>query len=96
MVRERDAVTEIVHIAAQPVVIGSHHRQRCAWCGAVIDDIYLGRLAPEIADADFTIPTWPIGELIGVDGAATYVIDHEDGADVPPTSCAALDPEITR
>lgn len=36
---------EVIHIAGIDVRVGNQHRQRCAWCGAVIDDHDLSRLA---------------------------------------------------
>lgn len=89
-------MTEIVHIAAQPVTIGDQLlRQRCAWCGATLLDYDLTRIAVP-AGQDPTPSTWPTGELIAVDGPWSTVVDHADGDPLPDTSCGRLAPEVTR
>lgn len=94
----------IVHIAGHPVQVGSHLRQRCAWCGAVILDQDLARTAvqlPEDGSDPPPYPTWGTGELIETHGldhsavSATWVVDHEDGQPVPDGCCAKLGPEVT-
>jgi hypothetical protein len=89
--REKPAPA-IVHIAGLDVRVGNRLRQRCAWCGAMIDDYDL-RL---VATTDGNGPgTWPVGALIARDGGMTYVMEHDDGADIPSQCCAALDPSVT-
>lgn len=87
----------VVHIAGLPVKVGRIVRQRCAWCGAVIDDVDLSAVAVVLTGAgDPQLwPTWPVGALLGVDGGVRWVIEHADGDDVPPECCASLDPTVT-
>lgn len=92
---------QIIHIAAQPVLVGTHHRQRCAWCGAIIEDQDLTMAARLLEDADKPWPAWPTGELISTTagepggGGVTFVVAHEDGAVLPDGCCAKLDPAVT-
>lgn len=84
----------ITHIAGPPIQVGVYLRQRCSWCGAVLIDYALDRIAvPEGQDP--TPGTWPAGGLVEVDGAASFVVPHEDGAELPANACAQLDPEVT-
>lgn len=81
-------MTPVIHIAAVPVKVGCRLRQRCGWCGAMICDFALLCQNPEP-------PTWEHGKLIAVDGNASWVVEHEDGADLPEGACGLLDPEVT-
>jgi len=87
-------MTAITHIAGHQVQVGSRLRQRCSWCGAVLCDYDLQRIAvPEGQDP--TPGMWETGRLVRVDGPMSFVVEHEDGADLPPEACAVLDPEVT-
>jgi hypothetical protein len=84
----------LVHIAGHDVQVGSHLRQRCAWCGAVLVDYALDRVAvPEGTDP--RPATWPVGDLVAVDGPLSYVVEHEDGQPLPDNACGAIDVEVT-
>ena len=88
----------IVHIAGKEIYVGSQLRQRCGWCGAVLIDDDVCRTMV-LVDAEHTrpgpIPTWPKGELVAVQGGASWVVEHEDGADLPLEACAMIDHEVT-
>lgn len=87
-------MTAITHIAGIAVQVGSRLRQRCAWCGATLVDYDLERIAvPEGQDP--TPGTWAADELVEVDGPASFVVPHEDGADLPPNACAVIDADVT-
>lgn len=84
----------VIHITGMYVRVGALLRQRCAWCGAVLIDYDLTRIAvPEGQDP--TPATWPVGELVAVDGGMSYTVPHEDGGALPEGACARLDPEVT-
>lgn len=84
----------VVHIAGPDIQVGAQLRQRCAWCGAVLIDYDLNRIAvPEGQDPRPS--TWPVGELIEVDGPASWVVEHTDGDQLPPNACGQLDHEVT-
>lgn len=85
----------ITHIAGPPITINARLRQRCAWCGATLIDYDLARMAVPV-DQDPTPATWLLGDLIAVDGRASWVVPHEDGQPLPPNACAVLDAEVTR
>lgn len=84
----------IVHIAGPDVQVDSRLRQRCAWCGAILGDYDLDRIAvPEGQDPRPGM--WPVCELIEVDGGASWVRPHVDGEELPLNACARIDHEVT-
>lgn len=84
----------VVHITGMYVQIESRLRQRCAWCGAVLIDYDLTLLAvPEGQEGGPS--TWPVGELVTVDGNLTFTCPHVDGDPLPDGACGRLDPEVT-
>ena len=85
----------IVHIAGSNIYVNDHLRQRCAWCGATLLDYALSRVAVPI-DQLGPPATWPVGELIAVDGSLSYVVEHKDGDQLPDSACGRLDPEVTK
>lgn len=86
-----------VHIAGCPVQVGTRVRQRCSWCGATLIDCDLARMMVPVGQDPYPAPpTWEPGAVIAVDGAASYVYDHEDGAELPAEACAYIDPAVTK
>lgn len=85
---------QITHIAGLVVHVGSLVRQRCAWCGAVIEDHDLDRIAVPIGHSPIP-PTWEPGALVVINGIGTWTIPHEDGAQLPANACTRLDPAVT-
>lgn len=87
-------MTALIHIAGVQVQVGPRLRQRCSWCGAVLCDYDLQRIAvPEGQDPRPAM--WETGALIKVNGSASFVVEHEEGAELPPEACAQLDHEVT-
>lgn len=91
----------MIHIAGLEVAVGSRLRQRCAWCGAVLEDVDLAHVAVAVADnghVDHTWPTWPVGGLVEVWGAGgirnTVILGDDEK--LPPNACAQLDDAVTR
>ena len=87
-------MTAIVHIAGPDITIGPYLRQRCAWCGAALVDYDLQRVAVPVGQ-DPRPATWPIGELVEVDGPASWAVPQTDHDPLPPNACGSLDPEVT-
>lgn len=87
-------MTSITHVAGLVVTIGPQMRQRCAWCGAVLLDYDLERVAVP-AGQDRTPATWEVGALVTVDGPASYLADDQGDQRLPEDACGRLDPEIT-
>lgn len=89
----------VVHIAGEVVTIGPQIRQRCSWCGAVLIDEDLSRIAVPIDQAGQPYPTWEVGRLIAVAGGGGFraigVIEHEDGAPLPDNACGRLPHDVT-
>ncbi len=90
-------MTAVTHIAGIELTIGDTLlRQRCGWCGAVLLDYDLSRVAVP-AGQDPRPGTWPVGELVRVDGPVSTVVPHTPGLDrLPEDACALLDPAVTR
>lgn len=87
-------MASITHVAGLPVTVGPRMRQRCAWCGAVLVDYDLSRLAvPEGQDP--TPATWEAGALVVVDGSASYLADGQGDDKLPADACARIDHEVT-
>lgn len=86
----------VVHIAGPDVTIGSRLRQRCAWCGEVLWDHDLDRIAVPVDQLDddggFCPPLMLPGALVLVDGNMKAVVPHEDGAQLPDNACDRLPP----
>jgi hypothetical protein len=87
-------MTAITHIAGVQVQVGSRLRQRCSWCGAVLCDYDLQRIAV-LEGQDPRPGMWETGALVEVDGNASFVVEHMDGAELPPEACAQLDDDVT-
>ncbi len=85
----------LVHIAGLDIQIGDHLRQRCAWCGAVLVDYDLTRIAAPVGQ-DPRPATWTAGELVAVDGNAKWIVPHQQGDRIPANACGVLDAEVTR
>ncbi|MGI5223545.1 hypothetical protein [Actinoallomurus sp. CA-142502] len=84
----------IVHIAGPDITVGAQLRQRCAWCGAVLLDYDLTRIA--VPEGDDPRPgTWPVGALVEVAGNASWERDHVDGDPLPANACGQIDHEVT-
>jgi len=83
-----------VHIASHHVQVDTHLRQRCGWCGTLLLNYALDRLAVP-KDQNPSPHTWPTGHLIEVTTDASWVIPHRDGDQLPANACAYSDAEIT-
>lgn len=98
-----------VHIAGTPIQVGARYRQRCSWCGALLHDYELDKIAwPEGQEMDESplgdpAPAmWEVDALVRLTGifprCSTLVEperDEEGGPEVPDDCCAALDDEVT-
>jgi hypothetical protein len=72
------------HLAAPALHWLTHVRQRCAWCGTILIDQDLTRVAYKINEDEgigestyHTIPTWPVDQWTCRDGAMTFTEDIE-------------------
>ena len=87
-------MTAVIHIARTDVRIGPYLRRRCSWCGEVLVDYDL-RLIAVPAGQDPTPATWPVRELVAVDGNLSYMVEHTDGLPLPDNACGLIDPAVT-
>lgn len=82
---------------------GRYLRQRCSWCGHVLLDYDLTKVAvmvpPDGSDPE-PPATWPVGAVIRTDGFMSSILVEPTEvaklAEVAPDACVFLDPEITR
>lgn len=83
----------VVHIAGLPIQMeGRYIRQRCGWCGAMIEDIDLTMIA--VAGEDTSVPLWTQGHLISIDGGLRCDLGSVE--EVPSNCCAAIDLSVTQ
>ena len=76
----------MTHIASQPVVIdGCFMRQRCAWCGAILLDYDLSRMA----SIDGKPPAaWETGALVESDDNRQSLVVSDQ---LPDATCAVME-----
>lgn len=97
---EGDVVSGVVHIAGPAIQIDGQLRQRCSWCGALLLDYALGRVAVPV-DQDARPATWAMDACVAVDGNAQYLVGLVDSVvkpgekRLPDGACGRLDPEVT-
>lgn len=82
----------VIHIAGVHVQIGERLCQRCAWCGTLLIDYDLSRIAVPVGQ-DPMPGIWPHGELVLVDGGMSASVEHKDGDPLPDGACGKIDPE---
>jgi hypothetical protein len=85
-------VTGVVHIVGTVVDVGTRTRQCCAWCGVVLLDYDLTRIAVPLGQDASAPATFPPGSLLEVDGHVKWVVAHEDGAQLPANTCVGITP----
>lgn len=83
----------VVHIAGTCLIMfGRYMRQRCEWCGVVLLEYDLERVA--VPEGQDPMPGhWPYQALVRVDGHMSAVIDNpeltpEGEVRLPPDCCA--------
>lgn len=84
----------MIHIAGLDVEVNGCLRQRCAWCGVVLDDYDLRSIAVPVGQ-DPRPGTWQVGALVFSEGGVSYLVEPEEGDKLPDGACAALDPAVT-
>jgi hypothetical protein len=102
-------VSQQVHIAGPTITFDDVRRQRCAWCGALIDEVDLSTVSrpldpgetPEDA-ADWEPASWRMGDEVAVMGTfprTSWLVETPIRDGRPRThedSCTRIDLEITR
>jgi hypothetical protein len=101
-----------VHLAGPTATVGAIRRQRCAWCGALLEECDLANIARPLEpgeDPEHPKPwepaSWEMGALVRVLGTSPRVgmvveqerhPEHPDSFSIPPDSCMALEEAVTR
>lgn len=104
-------MSHLVHLAGAAIRVGSVIRQRCAWCGALIEEMDVALVAVPEGDPapwELTEDGGPLPRWVGLvaieehgDGqmfgvVAKWKVDRvEDDDSIPPDSCMALPAEVT-
>lgn len=95
-------MTEIVHFAGESLTFGTVQRQRCLWCGALIDERDFSRMATQIQPGESEEQAveamhrthW--SGLVAIDGNVRWAVDDPEDGKAPPRSCMELFPaEVT-
>lgn len=99
------ATEEIVHLAGPVITFGTVQRQRCAWCGALIDERDHSRMATPVdptaseevqrEEATRAIELKWQG-FVAVDGHVRWAVPEPDDGKAPEHSCMRLDEAVTR
>ena len=84
----------MIHFAGIDVQVGALLRQRCSWCGVVLNDYNLDLVAVPV-DQPGRPPTWEVSALVQVEGNVAWVVEHVRGERLPAGTCADLDPSAT-
>lgn len=94
-------MAELVHVAGPQITVGTVQRQRCQWCGALIEECDLARMATIIEPGEseehavegMRRSHWE--GLVLVDGGFKMAVEGPADGKVPPNSCMALDDAVT-
>jgi hypothetical protein len=92
------AYSGVAHLAGPDITVdGRWLRQRCVWCGAILVDYDMARIAVQVEPGEEPSPpaTWEAGKFVEVDPPMSSVLDWE-GDQLPPHSCMRIPPEETR
>lgn len=76
----------MIHIAGNNVQVNQLLRQRCAWCGFMLIDYDLDRVAVPVGQVGQAPAIWPVGALVEIDGNASWVV-YYDEQQLPPNAC---------
>lgn len=98
----------VAHWVGPQVGIGSIYRQRCMWCGALVDEKDLASIGIMLEPGDppggldpqtmlKRLGFWEPGSFVAIDKGShmwSAVEDAPDGG-TPENSCCRLDPTVT-
>lgn len=81
------------HIAGVPVTVNDQlQRQRCGWCGKILLDYDLSRIA--VPAGQGPPATYAVGALVTVDDGISYTVELVDGK-LPDDSCTRRDEPVS-
>ena len=98
------------HIIGVEVLLDNRQRQRCAWCGAVLLDNDLSRMAakielPDGVEVSDEAPparpaAFPVGKLLRITGAegesrVFESVDPGEGGNLPDDACTRVHDDVT-
>lgn len=97
-----------VHLAGPDIAMNGLRRQRCVWCGLLLDEMDLSRIAVQVEpgcepEPPATLKPGAFYRVLGVNPRAIALIDEDelergdDGRPMPPSdSCLMIDPWATQ
>lgn len=100
----------VIHIAGPVVTAGSLRRQRCCWCGALIDEYDLANVARPLEPGEnpenlepWAPAQWEVGDHVLVDGGMKTVVELEAVIDddghtafkIDGRACMSIDNAVT-
>ena len=89
------------HVVGISVETRGIRRQRCAWCGALLQEDDLSRMAWALNEdgSDPGPPSeWPVAEILRIDGNVLRVVPKDEWPEegkVPLDCCLRIDPQVT-
>lgn len=87
---------EIIHFSGQTMRIGPLRRQRCLWCGGLIQEYDLRRISRVLEPGEDPDAEWEPGAysgLVAVDGQSSWAVDDPEDGKVPARACSELLPD---
>lgn len=82
----------VTHIAGEHVVISDRYmRQRCAWCGDVLLEYDLARVAVPVGQPGLPA-TWSVGSVVRVEGNMSHSVELDATHPVLPDDACARNP----
>lgn len=92
-------MAELVHLAGPQVEFDGVQRQRCVWCGALIDEKPLARMATIIEEGESGEQAaerlrrirWE--GWVAIDGKSRWRVNQPDDNKAPERSCMRLLPD---
>lgn len=76
---------------------GRFMRQRCLWCGEILIDYDVSRMAVAVEDGEEPRPpaTWSVEQFVRVDGHASSLVSTDENDRTPEDACFHLPQEET-
>lgn len=80
----------VAHLPGLAISVGPLQRQRCAWCGVILQDYDLRYVGVPV-DQPGPPPHWPVDEWIETDGTYTGVVEGLDDDQYPENACLTVE-----
>lgn len=79
----------MIHFVGIEIHVENLVRQRCSWCGEILEDVDLSLImVPEGSDG---WTSWEVGALLAVEGNGRWIVKPEVEGQLPLGTCAEKD-----